>query len=141
MSSNKCAWCLASLSTRSPLQTDRRGIWRQREVLLRHGTEIDFSRCFPALMAAIAAVTLKRPVRFVLTREVDSSTTGHRCYSYITNHSDKQCESLLLRHEARVNYQLSFNSSGRILKAGFDLSVNAGCSSDLSVTWVDTLLK
>jgi len=67
-------------------------------------------------------VTLKRPARFVLTREVDTSTTGHR-------------------HEARVNYQLSFNSSGRILKAGFDLSVNAGCSSDLSVTWVDTLLK
>ena len=39
-----------------------------------------FSRCFPALMAAIAAVSLRRPVRFVLTREVDTATTGHRCF-------------------------------------------------------------
>ena len=43
------------------------------------------SRCFPALMAAIAAVTLKRPARFVLTREVDTSTTGHRCLVEIDN--------------------------------------------------------
>ena len=39
-----------------------------------------FSRCFPALMAATAAVSLKRPARFVLTREVDTATTGHRCF-------------------------------------------------------------
>ena len=50
-----------------------------KERFLSLGTEIDFFRCFPALMAAIAAVTLKRPVRFVLTREVDTATTGHRC--------------------------------------------------------------
>ena len=36
-------------------------------------------------MAAIAAVTLKRPARFVLTREVDTSTTGHRCLVEIHN--------------------------------------------------------
>ena len=43
-------------------------------------THYGSSRCFPALMAAIAAVSLKRPARFVLTREVDTATTGHRCF-------------------------------------------------------------
>ena len=87
-------------------------------------------------MAAIAAVSLKRPARFVLTREVDTATTGHRFFFY-----NGQCHHARPRHEASASYQLSFNSSGRILTSGFDLAVNAGCSSDLSVTWVDTLIK
>ena len=86
-------------------------------------------------MAAIAAVSLKRPARFVLTREVDTATTGHRFFFNGRFHLVQP------RHEASATYQLSFNSSGRILTSGFDLAVNAGSSSDLSVTWVDTLIK
>ena len=85
MSSNKCAWCLECPSTRSQFAANgpagdsvaKRGYsCAQRWTITGHG----ISRCFPALMAAIAAVSLRRPVRFVLTREVDTATTGHRCF-------------------------------------------------------------
>ena len=91
MCSNKCAWCLACPSTRSLFAANglagdlvgRRGVFLKAH----HGIPLSLfgSRCFPALMAAIAAVTLKRPARFVLTREVDTSTTGHRCLVEIDN--------------------------------------------------------
>ena len=92
MCSNKCAWCLGCPSTRSLFAANglagdlvgRRGVFLKAY----HGNPLSLfgsSRCFPALMAAIAAVTLKRPARFVLTREVDTSTTGHRCLVEIDN--------------------------------------------------------
>ena len=58
------------------------GFGGKERLLLRAVINTDkfFSRCFPALMAAIAAVSLKRPARFVLTREVDTATTGHRFF-------------------------------------------------------------
>ena len=59
------------------------GFGGKERLLLSTGIDTDIvgsSRCFPALMASIAAVSLKRPVRFVLTREVDTATTGHRCF-------------------------------------------------------------
>ena len=84
------AW-VAPAQGHCSLQTDWRGIWWEGEVFFlkaHHGNPLSLfgsSRCFPALMAAIAAVTLKRPARFVLTREVDTSTTGHRCLVKIDN--------------------------------------------------------
>ena len=40
-----------------------------------------------------------------------------------------------------MSYTLAYSATGRVLRADFDASVNAGCSTDLSVAWVDILLK
>jgi len=79
-------------------------------------------RCYVALMAAVAAYTMRRPCRLILTRDVDVDTSGHR-------------------HETRATYKIEYQPDGKIVRSEFNLDVNAGSSTDLSLAWVDTLIR
>merc|ERR1712106_1091486 len=79
-------------------------------------------RCFVALMAAVAAHAMRKPCRLILTREVDVDTTGHR-------------------HETRTSYKIKYASDGLITSSEFEFDVNAGSSTDLSLAWVDILMR
>ena len=68
-------------------------------------------------MTSVAAHVTIRPCRLVLTREVDVDTTGHR-------------------HEARVSYEIGYQTDGKITSAEFNCDVNAGSSTDLSLAWM-----
>ena len=58
-----------------------------------------------------------------MCRRVDVETTGHR-------------------HETRADYTIEADrTTGRITAASFTLDVNAGMSSDLSLAWVDVLMR
>ena len=79
-------------------------------------------RCFVALMTAVAAHVMRRPCRMILTRDVDVDTTGHR-------------------HETKASYNIQYGQDGKIHSSKFEFDVNAGCSADLSLVWVDTLMR
>jgi xanthine dehydrogenase/oxidase len=79
-------------------------------------------RMHAALIAAVAAKKLGRPVRLVLTRKEDMETTGQK-------------------HEAIVHYNVQVDPvSFKILKIAYKVWANAGISADLSVPWVHLLI-
>ncbi len=71
-----------------------------------------------AMMAALAAHHLDRPVKLRLDRDDDMVTTGKR-------------------HDFRVDYALGYDERGRILAATFDLDARCGHSADLSAAVCD----
>ncbi len=71
-----------------------------------------------AMMAALAAHHLDRPVKLRLDRDDDMATTGKR-------------------HDFRVDYSLGYDDSGRISVATFDLDARCGHSADLSAAVCD----
>merc|ERR1740128_1609039 len=73
-------------------------------------------------MTAVAAHVMRQPCRMILTREVDVDTTGHR-------------------HETRASYKLKYRPDGKITSSEFEFDVNAGSSTDLSLAWVDVLMR
>ena len=58
----------------------------------------------------------------ILTRDVDGDTTGHR-------------------HEVRASYKMQYGPDGKIHQSQFTFDVNAGSSTDLSLVWLDTLIR
>ena len=74
-----------------------------------------------ALMAAVAAKKVGRPVRLVLNRAEDMAMTGHR-------------------HEVDFDYEVGFKSNGKIVDMKCELFANAGCSLDLSPPWIGLFL-
>ena len=66
-----------------------------------------------AAIAALAAVTLQRPVKCRLDRDDDMIATGKR-------------------HDFRIDYEVGFDESGRILGLVFDHAARCGYSADLS---------
>jgi xanthine dehydrogenase/oxidase len=71
--------------------------------------------------AAVAAQKHNRPVRLILSREVDMLTMG-------------------TRHAFLANYECSFRPSGRITALRADLHLNVGNSQDLSIPVLDRAL-
>lgn len=71
--------------------------------------------------AAVAAQKHNRPVRLILSRDVDMMTMG-------------------TRHAFLANYECSFLPTGRIMGLRIELSANVGNSQDLSVPVLDRAL-
>jgi len=69
----------------------------------------------PAAMAALVATKLRRPARFVYTKDDDMKFTGKR-------------------HPYRADYSVAFDHDGRILALKADFFSNAGFSLDLSAS-------
>ena len=68
----------------------------------------------PAAMAALAAHLLKRPARFVISKDDDMRCTGKR-------------------HPFKSFYRVGFDNDGRIRALDLELFSNGGCSLDLSM--------
>lgn len=66
-----------------------------------------------AVPVAIAAYTLKKPVRAVLDRDEDMQITGYR-------------------HPCLINYKVAFDDEGKIAGVIYDVYVNAGNYMDIS---------
>ena len=71
--------------------------------------------CHVSCAAALAAYKLRKPVKFILDRDVDMTTTG-------------------MRHPFLGKYKVGFNNDGKIQALEIDLYSNAGNSMDLSVS-------
>ena len=78
-------------------------------------------RMHNALIAALAARKVRKPVRLIFSRQEDMVVTGHK-------------------HETKVDYDVDFDKEGRILRNDFKALVNAGASTDLSVLWTQFFL-
>ena len=78
-------------------------------------------RMHNALIAALAARKVRKPIRLIFSRQEDMAVTGHK-------------------HETKVDYNVDFDEDGRILRSDFKALVNAGASTDLSVIWTQLFL-
>ena len=74
-------------------------------------------RSHTALIAGAAAQKYGRPVRLALTCAEDMTFSA-------------------AHHEVVVSYEVTCTKSGKISTAKFKAFANAGCSTDLSVLWV-----
>ena len=67
----------------------------------------------PAIIASLAALKTKRPVRFILDRDEDMRVTGKR-------------------HDFKITYEVGFDEAGRISALSVHQDLRCGMSFDLS---------